>query len=107
MLIQNFSLIVGSTYIAIFSVVGLGLHLRSWYTYGYQFFWSFLCFIFCVARILAIGLRIALKNDLTNKALACTGQIVLSAGIALLVSSLAWQVDPELTASGSSLSIFK
>ncbi|PVF99241.1 hypothetical protein CPB86DRAFT_703582 [Serendipita vermifera] len=76
--------VVGSVFIAVFAIAGIVLHLRAWYTYGYKFVWSALCFAFCVARCLAIGLRIALKDDVSNKALACITQILLSAGVAVL-----------------------
>ncbi|KIM23918.1 hypothetical protein M408DRAFT_76728 [Serendipita vermifera MAFF 305830] len=77
---------LGGIFIVIFSIIGLGLHLRVWRTYGYQFVWSLLCFAFCVARIVALWLRIALESNQTNKALACVGQIVLAAGVAILLA---------------------
>lgn len=76
---------VGSVFIAIFALAGIGLHLRTYYTYGYKFIWSLLCFAFCAARCLAIGLRISLSHHLTNKPLACCCQILISAGVAILV----------------------
>ncbi|KAG8866258.1 hypothetical protein FRC20_008888, partial [Serendipita sp. 405] len=62
---------VGSVFIAVFALAGIGLHLRTSHTYGHKFVWTLALLLFCLARILAIGLRIALKDDLHNKALAC------------------------------------
>ncbi|CCA72879.1 hypothetical protein PIIN_06816 [Serendipita indica DSM 11827] len=77
--------IAGSIFIAVFALVGIGLHVRPLLTHGYQFFWTLALLAFCVLRILAIGTRIALKNDLHNKALGCITQILLSAGVAILL----------------------
>ncbi|KAG8812780.1 hypothetical protein FRC17_001826, partial [Serendipita sp. 399] len=76
--------IVGSVFIVIFALAGIGLHLRTSHTYGHRFVWTLALLLFCVARILAIGFRIALKSDLHNKALACISQILLAAGVAIL-----------------------
>ena len=79
------SVVAGSVFIAFFAVIGLGLHVRPLLTYGHQFVWTLALLAFCVLRVLAIGMRIALKNDLHNKALGCVTQILLSAGVAVLV----------------------
>jgi hypothetical protein len=77
--------VVGSVFIGVFALSGIFFHLRAFHTYGYKFQWSLLLFAFCVVRILAIGFRIALKDNLTSKVLACITQILLAAGLAFLV----------------------
>jgi len=56
---DNTDLILGGIFIASFSGIGLYFHFRIFQAYGRKFIWSGLCFSYCIARVVALALRIA------------------------------------------------
>jgi hypothetical protein len=53
--------------------------------YGKKFFYSILCFGFCMARCAALAVRIAITQHQTSKTLNIIGQVLIAAGVLLLV----------------------
>ncbi|KAG8830265.1 hypothetical protein FRC18_008357 [Serendipita sp. 400] len=76
--------ILSGVFIPLFFLVGLLFHFRTFRDYGKKFIWSGLCFSYCIARVVALALRIAVVKNPTNKGLNIAAQILISAGVALL-----------------------
>ena len=70
------------------------------HAYGRKFLYSILCFGFCMARCAALAVRIAITQHQTNTALNIIGQILLAAGVLLLVGTYMalclHPIDPSL-----------
>ena len=55
------------------------------HAYGRRFVYSILCFGFCMARCAALAVRIAITQHQTSKTLNIIGQVLIAAGVLLLV----------------------
>ena len=79
---------------------------RSFHVYGKRFLYSILCFGFCMARCAALAVRIAITQHQTDKTLNIIGQVLIAAGVLLLVCIYAivyvHTVDPSLVYCPSS-----
>ncbi|KAG8832166.1 hypothetical protein FRC17_001873 [Serendipita sp. 399] len=88
---NNVDTILASIFIALFVLVGVIYHFRIYRDYGNKFIWSVLCFDYCIARVIALSLRIAVVKNPTNKGLNVAAQITVAAGVALL-----WVVNLQM-----------
>lgn len=76
--------VLSAIFIPIFFLIGLFFHFRIFRAYQKKFIWSGLCFSYCMARIVALALRIAIVKNPTSKSLNIVAQILVAAGVALL-----------------------
>ncbi|CAG7851185.1 SubName: Full=Uncharacterized protein {ECO:0000313/EMBL:CCA75519.1} [Serendipita indica DSM 11827] len=81
---NNTDLILSAVFIPLFLGIGLYFHFRIFHAYGKKFIWSILCFGFCMARIAALSLRIAVVKHVTDKTLNIIAQVFIAAGVVLL-----------------------
>ncbi|PVG00644.1 hypothetical protein CPB86DRAFT_782479 [Serendipita vermifera] len=81
---DNTDIVLSSIFIPIFLFIAFFLHARIFKAYGKKFIWSGLCVSYCIARVVALSLRIASIKKPTNTALGIVAQIMIAAGVAIL-----------------------